>query len=104
MNRLSCVASSAANARANAATRTITTNPRRIAALVPKLCLGTHLSPKLCFADVATELPGQSHCQTEFGNEEEKSRRRIRTFVYFLSAARASKSHTVLSLSCAKSS
>src|SRR4051794_29702892 len=26
--------------------------------LVPKLCLGTHLSSKLCFAAVATELPG----------------------------------------------
>jgi hypothetical protein len=39
-------------------------------ALVPKLCLGTHLSSKLCFAGGATELPGQWHSQTEFGNEE----------------------------------
>ena len=61
--------------------------------LVPKLCLGTHLSSKLCFAAGATELPGHWHwfalsraltlraapiahrsrgldSQTEFGNEE----------------------------------
>jgi len=37
--------------------------------LVPKLCLETHLSSKLRFADRATELPGQFHSQTEFGNE-----------------------------------
>jgi hypothetical protein len=40
--------------------------------LVPKLCLGTHLSSKLGFAAGATELPGQWHSQTEFGNEEMK--------------------------------
>jgi hypothetical protein len=38
--------------------------------LVPKLCLGTHLSSKLCFATGATELRGQWCSQTEFGNEE----------------------------------
>ena len=38
--------------------------------LVPKLCLGTRLSSKLCFAAGATELPGQRHSQTEFGNED----------------------------------
>jgi hypothetical protein len=43
---------------------------RRFSPLVPKLCLGTHLSSKLCFAAGATELPGQWHSQTEFGNEE----------------------------------
>jgi hypothetical protein len=43
----------------------------RSAPLVPKLCLGTQLSSKLCFAAWATELPGQVHSQTEFGNEEE---------------------------------
>jgi hypothetical protein len=46
-------------------------NLRRRAALVPKLCLGTHLSSKLCFASEATELPGHWHSQTEFGNEGE---------------------------------
>ena len=40
--------------------------------LVPKLCLGTQLSSKLCFAGGATELPRQWHSQTEFGNEEQK--------------------------------
>jgi hypothetical protein len=40
--------------------------------LVPKLCLGTHLSSKLRFAGGATELPGQCHSQTEFGNEAQK--------------------------------
>jgi hypothetical protein len=37
---------------------------------VPKLCLETHLSSKLRFARVATELPKQWRSQTEFGNED----------------------------------
>jgi hypothetical protein len=37
--------------------------------LVAKLCLGTQLFSKLCFAARATELPGHWHSQTEFGNE-----------------------------------
>jgi hypothetical protein len=40
------------------------------ALLVPKLCLGTNLSSKLCFAAVATELPRHWRSQTEFGNKE----------------------------------
>jgi hypothetical protein len=45
---------------------------RRIAiALVPKLCLGTHLPAKLSFAaGMETEFPRQGHSQTEFGNED----------------------------------
>jgi hypothetical protein len=42
----------------------------RLLLLVPKLRLGTPLSSKLCFANLATELPGHRHSQTEFGNEE----------------------------------
>jgi hypothetical protein len=37
--------------------------------LVPKLCLGTQLSAKLCFVRWATELLGHCHSQTEFENE-----------------------------------
>ena len=64
-------------------------------ALVPELCLGTHLGAKLCFAwrgvqrlarapprprtplPPETEFRPQGHSQTKFGNEDEQSPRLV---------------------------
>ena len=72
----------AAHRARSAAERRITARERTPdILLVPKLCSRMHLFSALCFASIATELPGQLRSQTEFGNEKRKrSKARYRPF------------------------